>query len=366
LQRYTEERRQHYEQRAAARARTEERRREEWKRLAERQRAERHRILCGSWKGKGDLLNATRSLLAARQAQEKAALREQQQLERGRLRQERGRFPTYEEWLRPKSREMAEQWRHRERRRPSIEGPTFEPPVARDIRAFSAVIEGAKVHYHLIGARATPAFTDRGKQIDIHDARRESVLAALQLSAQKWGSFTVRGGDVFRGLCVELAAEHGFKIMNPDLQQAIDRERERLRQERIPQAPVSRPPRVPEDLTPAAIYRRHRDEILQKQPQRRQQDPSRIDAEIAVRLSVTGHSREQITTAIGDGARADRPNEKRDWGTYARRAAEYAFGPPGREIADRLRHQKQRLLRLEGREDELRLLRRLGGPARHL
>jgi hypothetical protein len=366
LQRYTEERRQHYEQRAAARARAEDRRREKWKAIATRHREERREILRGSWKGRGDLLNASRSLLAARQAQEKAALHEQHLLERERRRQEKGRFPSYEEWLRPKSPDMADQWRHRERRTPTIEGPTFAQPAVRDIRAFSAVLDGWKVHYHLTGTRGARAFTDRGKQIDIHHLTREPVLAALQLSAQKWGAFTIQGGgEQFRGLCVQLAAEHGFKIANPDLQPAIEAERERLRQERTSDLPPP-PLAAPRDLTPTAIYRRHREEVVRQQPHRRGDDASRIDAEIAVRLSVTGHSREQIVKAIGGGARTGRPNEKRDWEQYARRAANYAFSPPGRQIAERLRPEQQRLIRLEGREDELRLLRGLGGPARSM
>ena len=109
-------------------------------------------------------------------------------------------------------------------------GTEVEPPAPRDIRAFSAVVDGSRVHYHSTGSRGGPAFTDRGRTIDIYDTgRRESVLAALQLSAQKWGTITVRGNEQFRRTCVELAAEHGFTIANPDLQQAIATERERLR-----------------------------------------------------------------------------------------------------------------------------------------
>ena len=75
-----------------------------------------------------------------------------------------------------------------------------------------------------------PPFTDHGKTIDIYDSRtRESVLAALQLSAQKWGTISVHGNREFMRTCVELAAEHGFKIANPDLQEAIAAERQRHR-----------------------------------------------------------------------------------------------------------------------------------------
>jgi hypothetical protein len=63
-----------------------------------------------------------------------------------------------------------------------------QPSRHRDIRAFSAIVAGRKVQYHQAGER-TPAFTDRGNTVDIHDThRRENALAALQLSAQKWGS----------------------------------------------------------------------------------------------------------------------------------------------------------------------------------
>jgi hypothetical protein len=363
---YTEERRKHYQERAAARAQNLDKQREEVRRAAERHRQERADIFRGSWKGKGALLNALRSTLAARQAAEKAALRDGHKLGRAALRKDRGRFPSCEEWLSRFEGHYAQNWRHRERRPATLEGPKFDPPVPRDIRAFSAVVDGGRVHYHLAGSRDAPAFTDRGKTIDIHDSRRrESVLAALQLSAQKWGAITVRGDEQFKRTCVGLAAEHGFKITNPDLQQAIAAGRERLRPTRKPDRADSRDRRQPESMTSAAIYRRHLAEIMRQQPQQRA-DPSRLDAEVAVRMAVTGHSREAISKAIKEAAHANRPNEKRDWDAYAQRAASYAFSPPGQEICDRLAGRREKLIRLEGRQDELDILRRLGGPLRRL
>lgn len=58
------------------------------------------------------------------------------------------------------------------------------------------------------------------------------MTATLQLSAQKWGSFTVIGNDDYKAVCVRLAAELGFKINNPELQAGIALARERLQQER--------------------------------------------------------------------------------------------------------------------------------------
>jgi hypothetical protein len=358
---YSEARRQHYLERSSGRVRQMEQQRGDRERMAARHRRERADIFRGSWKGRGPLLNATRSLLAARQAQEKAEQRDRQKLERGELQKDRGRFPSYEEWLHQRDHELAQGWRHRERQPPSIEGPAFMRPALQDIRAFTGLVEGWHVHYRRVGERGSPAFTDRGKEIDIYDSdRRESVLAALQLSAQKWGTFTVRGNERFQRMCVELAAEHGFKITNPDLQQAIAAERERLRPTRRPDPPGRQGRAQPTSMTPAAIYHRHLAEIIQEQPQRRA-DPSRRDAEVAVRMAVTGHAGGAIAEAIKEAARVDRPNEKRDWDAYAKRVANYAFSPPGREMQDRLVGQQQKLMRLEGRDGEIELLRRLGG-----
>jgi len=362
---YLDQRRKHYTQRAEPGRRV-DRQGDEWRQLADRHRKERAEIFRGSWKGKGDALSALRSLIAARQAQEKAALRDRQKLERVAARRARERFPSYEEWLARFDRDTADKWRHRTRRPATVGGATFDPPTPRDIRAVTAVLDRDRVHYHLPGSRRTPAFTDRGKTIDIHDGRsREAVLAALQLSAQKWGQFWIRGDTQFKRTCVELAAEHRFKITNPELQQAIAAERERLRLSRSADA-IDRPSASPrQSMTPAAIYQRHVAAVAKEQGNR-QPDPSRVDAEVAVRLAVTGHSREQIVTAIRDGARSGRQAERRDWDTYARRAADFAFSPPGRDMQDRLAGQERKLLRLEGRQDETALLRGLGGPLRNL
>lgn len=366
LDAHARERQTHYQERDAARAGLAARQSAEWRRLIDRQRAERAEIFRGSWKGKGAVLCATRSVVAARQAQEKAEAQERQKLERAASRREKSRFPSYEEWLRERGRDRADEWRHRDRRPATIEGPTLEKPTPRDIRAFTAIVAGRNVQYHRAGER-TPAFTDRGKTVDIHDThRRENVLAALQLSAQKWGAMSVTGNEQFRRTCVELAAEHGFKIVNPDLQEALVAERGRQQPAKDAQ-PARRGDDQRGELNGlAGIYRRHFDDIVREQPQRSRHDPSRVDAEVAVRMSVTGHCRSDTVQAISDGARAARPNEPRQWTLYAERAADYASSAPGRQLRDRLVDMEQKFLRLEGRDGERELLRRLGGPLRSL
>ena len=58
--------------------------------------------------------------------------------------------------------------------------------------------------------------------------RPASVLAAMKVSAEKWGSLTVAGTNSYKALVVELAAEHGFQIANPELQFQLKHETARL------------------------------------------------------------------------------------------------------------------------------------------
>jgi hypothetical protein len=351
---YTDARRRHYLERSRERERQTEQQRENRQRMTARHREERADIFRGSWKGRGDLLNATRNLLAARQAQEKAEQLDRQRLERGVPDKDRGRFPSYEEWLHQRDQGLAQGWRHRERRPPGIEGPTFARPTPQDIRAFAPVVEGWHVHYRRVGERGSPAFTDRGKEIDIYDSnRRESVLAALQLSAQKWGTFTIRGNERFRSMCVELAIEHGFTIANPELQQAIVAERERIRspgRER-PTAPERRAVEIVASRMPAETYRRHLVDVTRErsgQPI----DPSRVDAEIAVRMRLEGHRRGEIERAIKETVPADRRGETRDWDAYAKRTVAVAFGIPVDRLSEHLRRQHDRFRRFQERHRE--------------
>ena len=143
-----------------------------------------------------------RSVLAAEHAAQQAELREQRRRARDERRRRFPSWPGYEQWRRTRALpNLADQWRHRD----------------------------------------TPgrvAFTDVGRRIDVHDAESEdAVLAALQLSARKWGRFRITGNDTFKDLCARLAAEHGFRITNPELQ-------DRIREERRPgpAGPITREP----------------------------------------------------------------------------------------------------------------------------
>ena len=234
---YITGRKAHYAEKNAAKLAQDKRQEQERKQIAEQQKARRDELMHGNWKGKGEVLNAMRSVIAAEQAAEKAALKEKHQKQREQHRQQFRPYPDLEQWQRmQKSPELAEQWRHRASEPQRIEGASGEPPTPRDIRAYQPEIVGQQVHYSRkeeAGAGGGVSFVDKGKSIDIHDWRnRDSTLAALQLSAQKWGSFTVTGNDEYKAMCAKLAAEHGFKITNPELQERIQQERQRIQQER--------------------------------------------------------------------------------------------------------------------------------------
>ena len=113
---------------------------------------------------------------------------------------------------------------------PLIEGRSESRAAPRDIRGYEARVDGPRVVYRRKGApRSAVAFTDVGARVHLFDWRSEaSTLAALQLSAEKWGEFVITGNDEFKERCVRLAAQHGFQIINPELQNRIAEERARL------------------------------------------------------------------------------------------------------------------------------------------
>ena len=235
---YIAGRKAHYAEKIAAKLALDKRQEQERKQLAQGQRDKLQEMFQGDWRGKGPMLNAMRSVMAAEQAAEKSELKARHKQEREQLRQYYRPYPDFEQWLHlQRHPEIAEQWRHRASEPQRIEGGSDEPPTPRDIRAFQNEIVGQEVHYTRRDrgdlGRAGVSFVDQGKRIDIYDWRdRDTTLAALQLSAQKWGSFTVTGNDEYKAMCVKLAAEHGFQITNPELQESIQQERQRIQQER--------------------------------------------------------------------------------------------------------------------------------------
>ena len=136
-------------------------------------------------------------------------------------------FPAFQVWI--EDPELALLWHRRRRRRPCIM-PGKEPrrdTVPRpkyDIRDYHPREVDGWILYATAQqrARGETAFVDSGQRIDINDSKSEaSILAALQLSAEKWGRFVARGDRGFKDTCARLAAEHGFDLRNPELQTSI-------------------------------------------------------------------------------------------------------------------------------------------------
>lgn len=200
--------------------------------LLQEQREERQRVLAGDWRGKGAALNAMRSVLAQQQASAKLELKEKHAEAMKQLRASYPHFPDFEGWLRTQGRgEEADRWRIKDDGHGRIEGKEVVEPRPIDIRDFRAVAFDHGVTFER--QPGEPGFTDYGKRIEVEGWKnRETTLAALQLSAQKWGSFTVTGPHEYKELCAKLAAEKGFRIDNPEMKEMIRVEKELIERQR--------------------------------------------------------------------------------------------------------------------------------------
>ncbi|MDA8381748.1 MAG: relaxase/mobilization nuclease domain-containing protein [Betaproteobacteria bacterium] len=366
---YIAGRKEHYANKAQAKLELDLRIEHERGELAARQKQERQSTFAGSWKGHGAELNAMRSIMAAQHAAAKAELRERHARERAQHRQRFRPWPGFEEWQRSHGNpELADAWRHRASEPQHMEGEGEPRPKLRDIRAFTAEVVGANVHYtrqDTTGRNVPASFIDRGRRIDIHDWRdHDSLLAALQVASQKWPKgITLTGSDEYKAACVKLAVANGFRIANEELQDAIAAERERLQKERFAgrgldlsrsiatpeiSVPVEKvtPPAAP--LSPHAAYKVHCQDIIRRQKKGRL-DPSRIDSMVALRMRMTGHSREEVEATIRQCA-AERQSEGRDWDRYAQRTTAYAFGAAGNKQTERLARYTTLWRRMEGCE----------------
>jgi hypothetical protein len=168
-------------------------------------------------------------------------------------------------------------------------------------------------------------------------------MAALQLASQKWDRIHVSGPQWFRHLVVELAAEQGFKVANPELQPALALARDRQKSRDIPRRNSDEP--LPTVRNATEAFERHLEDVRRLRPLGT--DPSRLDAIVAVRLKVTGHPRSAVERAVAEHRRRVDPG-RQDWSEYARRVADYAFGSAAKKDLAEALDKRQRLLQLEG------------------
>ena len=246
---YVEARANYEEDKRAARAESERELLEEEERLRNRHREERAAILAErSWEERIDALHLQRSLLALRRAQGKEELKENTRLSRREFQDAYPQFPPFQVWI--EDSELALLWRRRRRRRrlpcSMPEKETRHDAVARpkyDIRDYHPREVDGWILYATTQqrARGETAFVDRGERIDIDDSKNEaSILAALQLSAEKWRRFAVRGDRAYKETCARLAAEHDFDLRNPELQTLIEEHRREISKRRAKELEAER------------------------------------------------------------------------------------------------------------------------------
>lgn len=122
-------------------------------------------------------------------------------------------------------------------------GERFMAPVKHAFHQFVAEERGDVIRYvsrKENGQIGAVAFTDHGDKVEIAQWKdREAVLAAMQLAAQKWGALTINGTESYKAIAVDLAAEHGFKITNPELQEKLAAASERMSAERAGRAGIA-------------------------------------------------------------------------------------------------------------------------------
>ena len=253
---YAKARGEYYKNRRLETEATRQRHAQEREALKAQQRVERTGALpkLGPGESRAGMTNILRSLMKFEQAKAKLNLKDRHAAQRAALKLKYPQFPSsYEQWLIDKGEiEKAQAWRYHAN--PDDEPCTIRgfgsPKPARgiDIRDFTGSVEGYQVRYTNASGHG---FVDKGLSIVIADWRDEGVtLAALQLSAQKWGSFTVTGNDEYKAMCCKLAAVHGFKINNSALQSAIQQHKDLLNQEQqkqrqVQEQPVQAPVRAP-------------------------------------------------------------------------------------------------------------------------
>ena len=134
-----------------------------------------------------------------------------------------------------------------EKRPGKIEGDTYVEPKPEEVSSalFTNERKGQEVHYSRHDAAtgtSALAFIDKGKELEIGDWKnRETVLAALQVAAEKWETVSINGNAAYKETAAQLAVEHGVTITNPEMQDRI----RQLQAERA--APASRAGCAPPD-----------------------------------------------------------------------------------------------------------------------
>ena len=141
-------------------------------------------------------------------------------------------------------------------------------PLPRDIRDYLPEVFGREVRYS--NAQGKAAFVDSGPKISVLDQSDASVLAALQLARQKYGKdLVVTGPEEFWSTVVRLAIRNNIALANPELQEQIRREKDRVATEREQQRKKDQALQIPPDRwRPVWRNKRNGERIWESDPDR--------------------------------------------------------------------------------------------------
>ncbi len=170
-------------------------------------------------------MNQQRAALATQHAYERAVFKAEQKKRREEQKRLTVKFPPFQQWLRDRGlSEEADQWRHRrDKSSLRLECPQMENVPIREsgphgILGFTMRTARARTRFSREASPERAAFIDTGRVIRVYEHDDETLLAALQLSQQKWGGVQLNGSDEYKQRCAEIAAKNGIRVTNPELQ----------------------------------------------------------------------------------------------------------------------------------------------------
>jgi hypothetical protein len=218
--------------------------------------------------------------------------------------------------------------------------------------------KGHEIHYNrhdaATGALQTLAFVDQGKQLDVKDWKNpDTVLAALQVASTKWETITVNGNDAYKETAARLAAQHGFKITNPEMQDRIQQLRaeaeskKSLLAEGAPEVEKTQPHRAPAITTTPAERSIHLASIRERVDLEAERETPRAGAAAkAHETSKTGSDAATPERAPPEAATAREAARTVD----SDKAIPMQPNPAQSEEMQQLRHAQQRVLTQEQRD----------------
>ena len=201
--------------------------------LKKRQKAERDFLFCNQDSERTSSFGvqytvAYISTMAAKHKREELHLAEHHKEERTQLKKRfPQRFPNFKNWLNLETDpELLALYRYPDQLvlfcADAKENNASEAKF--DLRDYCPVVDEKfdRVMYCKHG-KSIADFIDYGRRIVLSkECDEASVLATLQLATQKWGTINISGSTEYKNLCIKLAVQHGFKIVNPEMQADIE------------------------------------------------------------------------------------------------------------------------------------------------